>query len=123
MNRIYEVVETQWGFDIVGPNNHRWVCSGTENRSRVTAMAKALDRAYVEGTAEITSNQELIRLLTSLSLIEERPDPEKMAGFRKKATEIMRHVEKLRAIASKTKKTKKAESESGPGEGEGPSTE
>ena len=118
MTRIYEVVKTQWGFDIVGPNNHRWVCGETENRSRVTAMAKALDRAYVEGAAGMTSNPELLHILNSLSRIEDRPDPDMVAALRRKATNVLREVERLNSAAAKTKKDRKAEGESAAVQGE-----
>jgi hypothetical protein len=114
--RIYDVQETQWGFNVVGPSGHTWVCSPTDNRARATAIARALERAYVEGQKEVTQDKDLLFLLTVLGLVGDPPeagDMERVALLRTKAQVILRKIERLKFIALKTEKRIKTEADAG----------
>src|SRR5581483_12474393 len=60
MFRAYFVKENGYGgYDIIGPNQQKWVCKPEDGRSRATGFAKHLERAYLEGQKSITLDVDL----------------------------------------------------------------
>lgn len=58
--KIYFVRETQFGYTVEGPNGHKWQSTREDGWQRTVAMAKALERAYLEGQKSISGNMDLL---------------------------------------------------------------
>jgi hypothetical protein len=105
MVRIYHVNQTQWGYQVDGPNGHRWICPNGESETRAMAFAKALERAYAEGAKAMVEDAGLLRLLTAAALSPDNPEPSFVTGIRTAATEILRHIERIKYLGEhRTKK-------------------
>ena len=110
MTRIYDIKETQWGFDVVGPNGHRWVCPNGETRLKAIATARAFERAFFEGTKSVSDDADLIAILTALASMSETPteaDVSRIALLKAPATKLLRKIERMRYIVQSRLKDKK----------------
>lgn len=67
--RAYKIKETQWGTAIDGPNGHRWMCKPDDAPARITALAKALDRAYLEGQVALVHDEDIRQALLALETV------------------------------------------------------
>jgi hypothetical protein len=64
---IYQVKETQWGYEVVGPEGHSWICPYGETRSRAVATAKAFEHAHALGALSILRDPDFFSILDEIS--------------------------------------------------------
>lgn len=69
--KLYLVRETQFGFTVEGPNNHKWQATTEDGWTRAVAFAKALERAYLEGQKSVTADMDLMVTLELIKALGE----------------------------------------------------
>lgn len=102
--KLYLVKETQFGFTIEGPNNHKWQATTEDGWTRAVAFAKALERAYLEGQKSVTSDLDLMvtfELIKTLGEDADTASPEDLKArvrmILAKASKVSERLEAARA--------------------------
>jgi len=103
MDKLYFVRETQFGYTIEGPNGHKWQATTEDGWQRAVAMAKALERAYLEGQKALTSDVdllvtfELIRTLSDDTDVDATELKSRLKLITSKAAKVMAKIEEAQA--------------------------
>ena len=102
--KLYLVKETQFGFTVEGPNNHKWQATTEDGWTRAVAFAKALERAYLEGQKSVTSDMDLMVTFELIKSLGEDAETVSIDDLKArvrmilaKATKVSQRLEEARA--------------------------